>query len=77
MRPFKGVEMRTVVPQQPVEFAERQLGDAGRRLGISVIDIPLQESTPSEYRRVFSEIARDRPDAIIVSSDGALFPYRQ
>jgi putative ABC transport system substrate-binding protein len=56
---------------------ERQLGDAGWRLGISVIDMPLQESTPSEYQRVFSEIARERPDAIIVSSDGALTPYRQ
>jgi ABC-type uncharacterized transport system substrate-binding protein len=55
----------------------RQLRDAGRRLGISVIDMPLQESTPSEYRRVFSEIARERPDAIIVSTDGALTPYRQ
>jgi putative tryptophan/tyrosine transport system substrate-binding protein len=54
-----------------------QLRDAGRRLGITVIDMPLQESTPSEYRRVFSEIARERPDAIIVSSDGALIPYSQ
>jgi putative tryptophan/tyrosine transport system substrate-binding protein len=36
-----------------------------------------QESTPSEYRRVFSEIAHERPDAIIVTSDGALVPYRQ
>jgi putative tryptophan/tyrosine transport system substrate-binding protein len=54
-----------------------QLRDAGRRYGITVIDMPLQESTPSEYRRVFSEIARERPDAIIVSSDGALIPYSQ
>jgi putative tryptophan/tyrosine transport system substrate-binding protein len=54
-----------------------QLRDAGRRLGISVIDMLLQESTPSEYRRVFSEIAREKPDAIIVSTDGALTPYRQ
>jgi putative ABC transport system substrate-binding protein len=55
----------------------RQLRDAGRRLGILVIDMLLQESAPSEYRRVFSEIARERPDAIIVSTDGALTPYRQ
>jgi putative ABC transport system substrate-binding protein len=56
---------------------EGQLREAGQRLGISVIDMPLQESTPSEYRRVFSEIAQERPDAMIVSSDGALVPYRQ
>ena len=56
---------------------EQQLQEAGRRLEISVIDKPLQESTPSEYQRVFSEIAQERPDAIIVSTDGALIPYRQ
>jgi putative ABC transport system substrate-binding protein len=56
---------------------EQQLREAGRRLEISVISMPLQESTPSEYRRVFSEIAQEHPEAIIVSSDGALVPYRQ
>jgi putative tryptophan/tyrosine transport system substrate-binding protein len=56
---------------------ERQLREAGRELEISVIDVLLQESTPSEYRRVFFEIAQERPEAIVVSSDGALVPYRQ
>jgi putative ABC transport system substrate-binding protein len=56
---------------------EQQLQEAGRRLEISVIDKPLQESTPSEYQRVFSEIEQERPDAIIVSTDGAFIPYRQ
>ena len=56
---------------------ERQLREAGRELEISVIDVLLQESTPSEYRRVFVEIAQERPEAIVVSSDGALVPYRQ
>jgi hypothetical protein len=37
----------------------------------------LDESTPSEYRRAFAEIARERPDALIVSDIGDLFPYRQ
>jgi len=46
-------------------------------LEISIIGMPLQESTPSEYRRVFSEVAQERPDAIIVTSDGTLVPYRQ
>jgi putative ABC transport system substrate-binding protein len=37
----------------------------------------LRESTPSEYQRVFSDIAQARPDAIFVSDIGDLFPYRQ
>ena len=37
----------------------------------------LGESIPSEYRRAFSEIVIERPNAIIVSSDGSLVPYRQ
>jgi putative tryptophan/tyrosine transport system substrate-binding protein len=56
---------------------ERQLREAGRRLQVSMIDVVLQESTPSEYRRVFSEILHERAEAIVVSSDGALVPYRQ
>jgi putative tryptophan/tyrosine transport system substrate-binding protein len=39
--------------------------------------MPVEESTPPEYRRVFAEIAEQRPDAIIVSSIGDLLPYRQ
>jgi putative ABC transport system substrate-binding protein len=39
--------------------------------------MPLQQSTPSEYQRVFAEIAHDRPDAIIVHDIGDLIPYRQ
>jgi putative ABC transport system substrate-binding protein len=46
-------------------------------LGISLTDIVLQESTPSEYQRVFAEIPKDRPDAMIVSGISELFPYRQ
>jgi putative ABC transport system substrate-binding protein len=37
----------------------------------------LQESNPSEYQRVFAEIAPERPDALIVSDIGDLIPYRQ
>ena len=36
----------------------------------------LEESTPSEYQRVFAEIVQQRPDAIIVSDISELFPYR-
>jgi putative ABC transport system substrate-binding protein len=56
---------------------ERQLREAGRQLEISLINMMVQESTPSEYQRAFAEIAQERPDAIIVSSDGTLVPYRQ
>ena len=50
----------------------QQLRDASQRLEISVIGMPVQKSTPSEYQRVFAEIAQNRPDAIIVSSIGDL-----
>jgi putative ABC transport system substrate-binding protein len=56
---------------------ERQLQEAGRRLGMSVIVMPLQASTPSEYERAFSEIVRERPEAIVVGSDSALVSNRQ
>jgi putative ABC transport system substrate-binding protein len=55
----------------------QQLREASRRLEVSVIGIVVQESTPSEYRRAFAEIAQERPDALIVSSIGDLVPYRQ
>jgi hypothetical protein len=42
-----------------------------------VLPMLLQESTPSEYQRVFTEIARKRPDAIIVHARGELLRYRQ
>jgi putative ABC transport system substrate-binding protein len=54
-----------------------ELRTASRLLEISLTDILLQESTPSEYQRVFAEIAEDRPDAMIVSGISELTPYRQ
>ena len=39
--------------------------------------MPLEESTPSEYQRVFAEMAQERPDAIIVHDIGDLIPYRE
>jgi putative tryptophan/tyrosine transport system substrate-binding protein len=51
--------------------------EASGRLQISLIPMLLQESTPSEFRRVFAEIAQQRPDAIMVSELGDLIPYRQ
>jgi putative ABC transport system substrate-binding protein len=46
-------------------------------LQISLIVMRLQEATPAEVQRVFADIAQDRPDAIIASSIGDLYPYRQ
>jgi putative tryptophan/tyrosine transport system substrate-binding protein len=48
-----------------------------QRLEISLLDMRIQESTASEYQRVFAEIARNQPDAIIVSDLGDLFAYRK
>ena len=53
------------------------LQEASRRLQISLIPMLLGESTPTEYQRVFAEIAQDRPDAILVSDIGDLLNYRQ
>jgi len=57
-------------------FGQR-LRDLGKRLEISLTGMPLQQSTSSEYQRVFAEIEQHRPDAIIVHDIGDLIPYRQ
>jgi putative tryptophan/tyrosine transport system substrate-binding protein len=51
--------------------------EASGRLQIALIPMLLQESTPSEFRRLFAEVAQERPDAIMVSELGDLIPYRQ
>jgi putative ABC transport system substrate-binding protein len=56
---------------------QRALQEVARQLELSVIPMLIRESTPSEYQRVFAEIAPERPDAIIVSDIGDLVPYRQ
>ena len=55
----------------------QRLREMGQRLGISVIGMPIDESTPSEYQRVFAEIVPQRPDAIIVHDRGELLSHRQ
>jgi putative tryptophan/tyrosine transport system substrate-binding protein len=54
-----------------------ELRKASRILEISLTDMLVEESTASEYQRVFREIAPHPPDAIIVSSTSELFPYRR
>jgi putative ABC transport system substrate-binding protein len=49
-----------------------------RRLEISLVDMPLDESsTPSSIQSAFAEISQQRLDAIIVHDTGDLVPYRQ
>jgi ABC-type uncharacterized transport system substrate-binding protein len=62
---------RTVVEDK------QQLREASRRLEISLMPMLLEEATPSQVQHVLAEIAQERPDAIIVSATGELFPYRQ
>jgi putative tryptophan/tyrosine transport system substrate-binding protein len=54
-----------------------ELLKASQILEISLTDMVVEESTASEYQRVFREIAPHPPDAIIVSSTSELFPYRK
>ena len=68
------LDMRTGADRQQRPEA---LKKASRLLEISLTDILLQQSTPSEYRRVFAEIAQDRPDAILISGISELYAYRQ
>ena len=51
--------------------------EASERLQIELVPIMLDESAPPEYQRVFAEIAKDPPDAILVTDIGDLIPYRQ
>jgi len=51
--------------------------EASGRLHIELVPASLEESTPSEYQRVFAAIAKDPPDAILVTDIGDLIPYRQ
>jgi putative ABC transport system substrate-binding protein len=59
------------------EGPEQLLREASQRLQISLDVAALDVSTPAEYQRVFADIARDRPDALIVQSIGDLLAYRQ
>ena len=56
---------------------EQGLREVGRRSEISVIGMPLDESTPAEYQRVFGEIAKQRPDAIMTHDLGEVTAYHR
>jgi putative tryptophan/tyrosine transport system substrate-binding protein len=71
------LDIRTFRESAAGQQDREELRKASRLLEISLTDLLVEESTSSEYRRVFSEIAHDRPDAIIVSGTSELAPYRQ
>jgi putative ABC transport system substrate-binding protein len=59
------------------QAAEGQsLLEAGQRLQISVIELPIEEATSAAIQRAFSELAQQQADAIIVNSIGVLIPHR-
>jgi putative tryptophan/tyrosine transport system substrate-binding protein len=59
------------------EGQRQALQEASRELQISLAPMLLEESAPTEYRRVFTEIARERSDAIIVHARGELLLHRE
>ena len=66
-----------LLPHRTWESNGQRLREMGRRLETSLVGMPLDESTPSEYERVFADIAPKRPDAILVHDIGDLLNYRQ
>jgi putative ABC transport system substrate-binding protein len=65
-------------------FPERWEGPAGQvlrntssRLGISLVGAVLREGTPAEIERVFAEMARQRPDAVLITGEGDQYAHRQ
>lgn len=51
--------------------------EAGARLGISVIGMLTEDSTPLEYRRAFAAVTQGGPDAIAVGDGEDQFRHRQ
>jgi putative tryptophan/tyrosine transport system substrate-binding protein len=71
------LDIRTFWESLGGQEVREELRRASRLLEIWLTDRLVEESTPSEYQRVFAEIAQNPPDAMIVSSVSELFPYRQ
>lgn len=52
------------------------LNEASQRLGVSLIVIPLPESSPPAYQRAFAEMVEQRIDAMLVSDGGEPLAFR-
>jgi len=60
------------------EGAEGQeLQKASRRLGVSLVGMPLEEVTTSEFQHVFADMSKELPEAMIASSAGGFWAYRR
>ena len=55
----------------------QSLREASRELKMSVVGVLIRESTSNEIRRVFAELAQDRPDAIMVHGSAEFTAYHQ
>jgi putative ABC transport system substrate-binding protein len=53
------------------------LRDSAGRLGISLSSTLPQNGTAAEIERVFAEMGRQRPDAVLISGEGDLYANRQ
>jgi putative ABC transport system substrate-binding protein len=71
------LDIRTFWESASGRRAREELRKASQILEISLTDILVEESTSSEYQRVFAEFAQHAADAIIVSSTSEFFPYRR
>jgi putative tryptophan/tyrosine transport system substrate-binding protein len=71
------VVLLTTRTAAPSAASEQLLREASWRLQISLLAMPVEQSTPSEVQRVFGQIEQERPDAIIVQSIGDLVAQRQ
>jgi putative tryptophan/tyrosine transport system substrate-binding protein len=71
------LDIRTFWASASGQEIREQLRQASRLLQISLTDVLVEESTPSEYQRAFAEITQNRSNAIIVSGTSELSPYRQ
>jgi putative ABC transport system substrate-binding protein len=71
------LDIRTSWESASGRQVQEELRKASQILEISLTDMLVEESTASEYQRVFREIAPSPPDAIIASSTSELFPYRK
>jgi putative ABC transport system substrate-binding protein len=56
---------------------EQILREAASRLGVELIDLRVDESTPAEFRRLFTEAVHKRADALSVGPASPFVTYRQ
>ena len=66
-----------LLPRGSWELNGERLREMSRRLAISLVGMPVEESTRPNIQRAFAEIAQERPDAMIVHDIGDLLNQRR